>query len=73
MKPSPEELVQRLMAAGWSQGQIAQAIGTSQPTVCRLLNPKHQKHAYWLVDKLRDLCETHELLTDADQTDTTTD
>lgn len=68
MTPSPQELVRRLMAAGWSQGQIARALGTTQPTVWRMAYKECKTHSHTLVDALRDLAEAHELLTDDETT-----
>lgn len=66
MELSPQEIVQRLCDAGWSQQRIAAAVGTTQPTINRIRVGKKEKPeqegrtAYQLVDKLRQLLSTYE-------------
>lgn len=49
----PVELVCTLIRAGWSQEQIADAAGTSQPTICRIYSGRHKDPRYSVVEKLR--------------------
>lgn len=57
---SPQEIVQRLRAAGWSQQRIAAAVGSTQPTVLRIEHGEHTGQSYQLVDKLRQLWNAYE-------------
>lgn len=51
----PDELVCTLIRAGWSQGEIADAIDATQPTVSRILSGRHKDPRYSVVEKLRHL------------------
>lgn len=51
----PDELVCTLIRAGWSQGEIADAIDATQPTVSRILSGRHKDPRYSVVEKLRQL------------------
>lgn len=51
----PDELVCTLVRAGWSQGEIAEAIDATQPTVSRILSGRHKDPRYSVVEKLRQL------------------
>jgi transcriptional regulator with XRE-family HTH domain len=51
----PDELVCTLIRAGWSQGDIADAIDATQPTVSRILSGRHKDPRYSVVEKLRHL------------------
>lgn len=51
----PDELVRTLIRAGWSQGEIADAIDATQPTVSRILSGRHKDPRYSVVEKLRHL------------------
>ncbi len=51
----PDELVCALIRAGWSQGDIANAIDATQPTVSRILSGRHKDPRYSVVEKLRRL------------------
>lgn len=51
----PDELVCVLVRAGWSQEQIADATGVSQPTICRIYSGRHKDPRYSVVEKLRQL------------------
>ena len=51
----PDELVCSLIRAGWSQGEIADAIDATQPTVSRILSGRHKDPRYSVVEKLRQL------------------
>ena len=51
----PDELVRTLIRAGWSQGEIADAIDATQPTVSRILSGRHKDPRYSVVEKLRQL------------------
>ncbi len=51
----PDELVSTLIRAGWSQGEIADAIDATQPTVSRILSGRHKDPRYSVVEKLRHL------------------
>jgi transcriptional regulator with XRE-family HTH domain len=57
---TPTEIVEGLVALGWTQRQIADATGTSQPTIHRILHGASVTHKYQLVDSLRKL--EHELM-----------
>lgn len=52
---TPTEIVEGLIAIGWTQRQIADATGTSQPTIHRILHGASVTHQYQLVDSLRRL------------------
>lgn len=52
---APDELVRNLIRAGWSQENIANAIGASQPTVSRILSGRHKDPRYSVVKKLQEL------------------
>ena len=56
---SPQEIVKRLRAAGWSQQAIADACEVSQSTICRLESGETSRNQYELVDKLRTLGDVH--------------
>ncbi len=51
----PDELVRALIRAGWSQGEIADAIDVTQPTVSRILSGRHKDPRYSAVERLRQL------------------
>lgn len=51
----PDELICTLIRAGWTQGQIADASDTTQPTICRIYSGNHKNTSYTIVDKLRQL------------------
>lgn len=51
----PDELVLVLRKSGWSQEQIAEATGVSQPTICRILSGQHKDPRYSVVERLREL------------------
>lgn len=51
----PDQLVSALQSAGWSQEDIAAAVGVSQPTICRILNGQHRDPRYSVVQRLRQL------------------
>ena len=57
---TPQEIVQRLRAVGWSQQRIADAIGTTQPTILRIEHGTHKGQTYQLADKLRQLWTAYE-------------
>lgn len=67
---TPQEIVKRLREAGWSQQEIADAVGVSQTTICRVEwggrkvedRERPMVHHYDLVDKLRALGEAHAAL-----------
>lgn len=61
-KAPPGALVKALMAAGWTQAKIAEAIGTTQPTVYRMTSGEHETHRHVVIDRLRELAENHALL-----------
>ena len=52
---NPDQLVSTLQQAGWSQEEIAAAVGVSQPTICRILNGQHRDPRYSVVQRLRKL------------------
>jgi len=52
---APMDMVKTLIKSGWTQPAIADAVGTSQPTVCRILSGKHKDPRYSVVEKLRQL------------------
>lgn len=63
MELTPQEVVQRLCDAGWSQQRIAAAVGTTQPTINRIKagNEKGESRtAYQLADRLRQLWAAYE-------------
>lgn len=70
MELSPQDIVQRLCDAGWSQQRIAAAVGTTQPTINRIKvgkkeNPDQEgRTSYQLVDRLRQLYITYEAFQD---------
>lgn len=65
MELSPQEIVQRLTdGAGWSQQRIADAVGTTQPTIARIKSAEHTGQSYQLVDRLRQLWATYEAFQD---------
>lgn len=64
MELSPQEIVQRLCDAGWSQQRIAAAVGTTQPTINRIKTGETTSQSYQLVDRLRQLYTTYEAFQD---------
>ncbi len=56
----PDELVRALIRAGWSQGEIADAIDVTQPTVSRILSGQHKNPRYSAVERLRQLVQNLE-------------
>jgi len=52
---APDELIRSLLRAGWSQEDIASAIGATQPTVSRILSGRHKDPRYRVVEALRHL------------------
>ena len=59
MEDTPKEIVKRLRAAGWSQARIAERVGTSQATICRIESDTDRNSIkvpnYLLTDALRKL------------------
>ena len=51
----PEQLILTLIRANWTQEQIADAAGVSQPTICRIYSGRHKDPRYSVVEKLRRL------------------
>ena len=52
----PAQLIQRLLDAGWTQLQIAEHTGTTQPTISRVRDGVITHPDYAFVDKLRSVC-----------------
>lgn len=57
---TPSEAVLALIAASWTEPQIAAAVGTTQPTINRIRNVKSDP-AWPLGQKLVDLAQSGEL------------
>lgn len=52
---TPLQLVKTLIDSGWTQPTIAESVGTSQSTICRILSGTHKDPRYSVVEKLRHL------------------
>jgi transcriptional regulator with XRE-family HTH domain len=52
---TPTEIILALLDRGWTQDAIAKAVGTTQPTICRIAQGRHSNPSFRLVDALRGL------------------
>jgi transcriptional regulator with XRE-family HTH domain len=52
---TPQEIVRALESKGWSQHQIARAIGISQPSLWRIATGITTGPKYYVMDALREL------------------
>ena len=69
-KLTPTEMVRAMVNLGWSQEEIANSVGSSQPTISRLLSDEHHNVRYQIVERLRELLTSCNELTElADSTD----
>lgn len=55
---SPADLIRALLTAGWNQERIAETIGTSQPTVSRILNGEIENPSWSVFAKLQSAVES---------------
>lgn len=55
MEDTPKEIVKRLRLAGMTQAAIAEKVGTTQATICRIEAEDIRNPNYTLADALRKL------------------
>lgn len=56
---TPKELIEKLIAAGYSQTYISDKTGISQPTISRILSGGHNDPKSSTLTKLKQLAESH--------------
>lgn len=54
-KCTPDQLIRTLMHHKWTQGEIASALKTTQPTISRILSCQHRSPNYVLFEGLKEL------------------